>query len=149
MISYFPKSLSYYTPRFWKTLNAKTILASCLHNHLEIITLSMSVEKAQKILSPVPYEQGFHFFAPDGHYSGETATSLCSFLSDLKHLDMQSIRFHFERGDFQKWLRTTIGDKEFAQRIYNLDKKVPEETLRQQLSETVQKRISELQLIDT
>ena len=62
---------------------------------------------------------------------------------------MQSVRFHFERGDFQKWLRTTIGDEEFAQRIDNLDKKVPEEALRQQLTDTVQKRISELQLIDT
>ena len=111
--------------------------------------MSMNIEKAQKILSPVPYEQGFHFFAPDGHYSGETATSLCSFLSDLKHLDIQSIRFHFERGDFQKWLRTTIGDEELAQRIDNLDKKMPDKQIRQQLSETVQKRISELQLIDT
>jgi hypothetical protein len=109
----------------------------------------MSTEKAQKILSPVPYVQGFHFFAPDGHYSGETATSLCSFLSDLHHLDIQSIRFHFGRGDFQKWLRTTIGDEELAQRIDNLDKKVPEETQRQQLTDIVQKRISELQLLDT
>ncbi len=61
---------------------------------------------------------------------------------------MQSIRFHFER-DFQKWLRTTIGDEELVQRIDNLDKKVPEETLRQQLTDIVQKRISELQLLDT
>ena len=110
--------------------------------------MSMNVEKAQKILSPVPYEKGFHFFAPDGHYSGETATSLCSFLSDLKHLDIQLIRFHFERRDFQKWLRTTIGDEELAQRIDNLDKTAPDEPIRQQLSEMVQKRISELQLID-
>jgi hypothetical protein len=109
----------------------------------------MSAEKAQKILSPVPYEQGFHFFSPDGHYSGETAMSLCSFLSDLHHLDIQSIRFHFERGDFQKWLRTTIGDEELAEKIHNLDKKVPEEMLRQKLTDIVQKRISELQLIDT
>jgi hypothetical protein len=109
----------------------------------------MSTEKAQKILSPVPYEQGFHFFAPDGHYSGETAMSLCTFLRDLGHIDIQSISFHFERGDFQKWLRITIGDEELARRIYNLDKKVPEETLRQQLTDIVQKRISELQLVDT
>ena len=109
----------------------------------------MSSETAQKILSPVPYEQGFHFFAPDGHYSGETAMSLCSFLRDLQHLDMQSIRFHLERGDFQKWLRTTIGDEELARRIDNIDKTAPDEPLSQQLSETVQKRISELQLIDT
>ncbi len=106
----------------------------------------MSAEKAQKILSPVPYEQGFHFFAPDGHYSGETAMSLCSFLRDLQHVDMQSIRFHFERGDFQKWLRGTIGDEELARRIDNLNKTAPDEQMRQQLAETVQKRISELQL---
>ena len=111
--------------------------------------MSLRAEKAQRILSPVPYEQGFHFFAPDGHYSGETATSLCSFLSDLKHLDIQSIRFHFERGDFQKWLRTTIGDEELARRIDNLDRTAPDEPMRQQLAEMVQKRISELQLIET
>jgi hypothetical protein len=109
----------------------------------------MSVEEAQKILSPVPYERGFHFFAPDGHYSGETATSLCSLLSDLKHLDIQSVRFHFERCDFQKWLRTTIGDEELAQKIDEIGKTTPDDPLRQQLSEMVQKRISELQLIDT
>jgi hypothetical protein len=111
--------------------------------------LSKNTEKAQKILTPVPYEQGFHFFMPDGHYSGETAMSLCAFLRDLGRIDMISIRFHFERGDFQKWLRTTIGDEELARRIENLNKKVPEETLRQQLTDILQKRISELQLIDT
>lgn len=111
--------------------------------------MSMSAKEAQKILSPVPYERGFHFFLKDGHYSGETATSLCSFLSDLHHLDIQSIRFHFERADFQKWLRTTIGDEELAQRIDNLNKTITNESMRQQLTERVQKRISELQLIDT
>ena len=54
----------------------KTILASSLYSYLGITNLSMRAEKAQKILSPVPYEQGFHFFAPDGHYSDETAICL-------------------------------------------------------------------------
>ena len=111
--------------------------------------MTMSAERAQKILSPVSYEQGFHFFMPDGHYTGETAMSLCTLLRDLDRVDMQSIRFHFDRGDFQKWLLTTIGDKELAHRIDNLDRKIPEENLIQQLTEIVQKRISELQLIDT
>jgi hypothetical protein len=109
----------------------------------------MSAEVAQKILSPVPYEQGFHFFMPDGHYTGETARSLCALLRDLDRIDTQSIRFHFERGDFQKWILTTICDEELAQRIDNLDRKIPEETLRQVLTKIVQKRISELQLIYT
>jgi hypothetical protein len=111
--------------------------------------LIMSAEIAQKILSPVPYEQGFHFFMPDGHYTGETAMSLCTLLRDFDRIDMQSIRFHFERGDFQKWLTTIIGDIELTQRINKVDKKITEETLRQQLTDIVQKRISELQLIDT
>jgi hypothetical protein len=97
----------------------------------------------------VPYSQGFHFFLPDGHYTGETALSLCSFLRDLGSIDLQSIRFHFERADFQKWIRTIIGDEELAHRMDKLDKKLPEETLQQQLTDIVQKRISELQLTDT
>ena len=66
---------------------------------------------------------------PDGHYTGETALSLCSFLRDMGSIDTQSIKFHFDRGDFQKWLRTTIGDEELAQTIDKLDKKTPEESL--------------------
>jgi hypothetical protein len=64
-------------------------------------------------------------------------------------LDIQLIRFHFERGDFQKWLRTTIGDEELARGIDNLNKTEPDESMRQKLAGIVQKRISELQLIDT
>lgn len=109
----------------------------------------MSTENAQKILRPLPYAQGFHFFMPDGHYSGETAMSLCAFLKDIEHTDIQSIRFHFERGDFQKWLRTTIGDEELAQRIDRIAKTSPDELLLQRLIEIVQKRISELQLTDS
>ena len=110
---------------------------------------SCNAETAQKMLSPVPYDHGFHFFMPEGHYTDETATSLCSFLRDLGSADAESIKFHFERADFQKWIRTTIGDEELANRIDKLDKKLPEENLEQQLIGIVQKRISELQLTDT
>ncbi len=82
---------------------------------------------------------------PDGHYSGETAMSLGSFLRDLGSIDEQSIKFHFDRGDYQKWLRTTVGDEELALTIDKLDKNIPEENLREKLADIVQKRISELQ----
>ena len=82
---------------------------------------------------------------PDGHYSGETALSLCSFLRDMGSVDVESIKFHFDRGDFQKWLRTTVGDEELALTIDKLDKNIPEENLGEKLTDIVQKRISELQ----
>jgi Family of unknown function (DUF5752) len=109
---------------------------------------SCNAETAQKILSPVPYAQGFHFFMTDGHYTGETALSLCSFLRDLGSVDVQSIRFHFDRGDFQKWIRLTLRDEELAERIDKIDKMLPQEALAKQLAEVVQRRISELQEIE-
>jgi len=100
---------------------------------------------ARKILSSVPYEKGFHFFSTDGHYTGETATSLAAFSRDLEREDIQTIRFHFERGDFQKWLSTTICDEELTRRIDVLNKNSPDEELRTQLVEIIQKRLFELQ----
>ena len=108
--------------------------------------ISCNAEAAQKILRPVPYAQDFHFFMPDGHYTGETALSLCSFLRDMGSIDTQSIKFHFDRGDFQKWLRTTVGDEELALTIDKLEKNISEENLREKLTDIVQKRISELKL---
>ena len=67
-------------------------------------------------------------------------------LKRLGSVDVQSIKFHFDRGDFQKWIRTTIGDEELARTIDELDKKIPEENLAEKLADIVQKRISELQL---
>ncbi|HKM60726.1 MAG TPA: hypothetical protein VJY36_07645 [Candidatus Bathyarchaeia archaeon] len=61
-------------------------------------------------------------------------------------IDIESIKFHFHQGDFQKWLRNTIGDEELAQTIDKLDKRIPEEDLKEKLTGIVQKRISELQL---
>ncbi len=102
-------------------------------------------ETTGNLLRAVPYENGFHFFCTDGHYTGETAVSISTFTRDLERQDIESIRFHFERGDFQKWLKTTIGDEELAQKIDNLPKKVTDEALRKQLVATLQKRLSELQ----
>jgi hypothetical protein len=107
-----------------------------------------SAEVAQKILSPVSYDKGFHFFMPSGVYTGETAVSLCHFLRDMEHEDIESIKFHFDRGDFQKWIKGTLGDEELARRIDKIDPRLSEEALRKQLADVVQKRISELQLIE-
>ena len=84
---------------------------------------------------------------PDGHYTGETALSLSSFLRDMGSIDIESIKFHIDRDDFEKWLTNTIGDEELAQIIDKLDKKIPEEKLREKLTDILQKRISELKLM--
>ena len=104
-------------------------------------------QKAQVILRDIPYEQGFHFFMPDGHYTGETARSLCFFQQDLQRIDIECFQFHLFRGDFQKWLKTTVGDEELAREIDEVDKNVSIEILRQQLVDIVQKRILKLKSV--
>jgi hypothetical protein len=105
---------------------------------------SADKEAAQKILRSVPYEHGFHFFASVGNYTGETAVSLFSFTEELKTMDTQVVRFHFRRGDYQKWVRQTLGDGELANNINEIDDSLSEENLKKTLLLILQARLEEL-----
>lgn len=110
-------------------------------------TKKPSLDKAasQKILASVPYERGFHFFRGVGDYTGETAINLFSFYEELRTIELQSVRFHFQRRDFQKWMRETLEDTELAERIDRIDGKLPDENLKKELLKAVQERFEELQ----
>jgi predicted heme/steroid binding protein len=101
--------------------------------------------EAQKILRSLTFEQGFQFTTNVGKYTGETAINLFSFFEELRIIDLQSVKFHFQRRDFQKWIETTLGDKELAFRIDQTTSGVNEEKLKQELLKTVQERLIELQ----
>ena len=105
----------------------------------------------KKTLSPetlkvVPYEKSFHFYTELGKYSGITANSLGEFAQKLLTVPIESVTFHFQRDDYQKWIRNTIQDEELAQQLDEL-KKWPswssDENLRKELVKAVQKRINE------
>ena len=70
-----------------------------------------------KPLRTVPFENGFHFYTALGNYTGITATNLSEFAAKLKTIPAESILFHFQRNDFQKWIKYTIKDAEIAERI--------------------------------
>jgi hypothetical protein len=102
---------------------------------------------AQELLRTVTYEKGFHFYTGLGKYTGITATSLDEFATKLQTVPVESVTFHFQRDDYQKWLVNTLGDEELAQRIDEL-KKWPswssDENLRKELVNAVQIRLSGL-----
>ncbi len=110
--------------------------------------LTAAKPKRQKLLDTVPYEEGFHFYTELGKYTGVTATSLVEFAQKLQIIPVQSVTFHIQRQDFQKWLKKVVGDEELAKRIDQI-KEWPawssEENLRKELFKTVQNRIAELQ----
>jgi hypothetical protein len=108
---------------------------------------NISESKIVKILSTVPHDKGFHFFTDLGFSTGEIATSLETFAQKLERINAESVKFHFQRKDFQNWIQTTVGDGVLAERISLLNGHLPVEDLRSELVKTVQKRIAQLRLL--
>lgn len=78
---------------------------------------SVAVAQAQRALSIVNPDCGFHFYTAMGDYTGVTAVSLQDLADKMRSVGVGSIRFHYERGDFQKWVRTIFCDRELAEKI--------------------------------
>jgi len=99
---------------------------------------------AEKILAPVLYAKGFHFFTSIGVYTGETAISLEHFTREIQTIPLESIEFHNKRGDFQKWIANTLGDYELAEEIGCIAKNLSDEPLRKRLLIVLHGRIDTL-----
>ena len=108
---------------------------------------NISDSKIVKILSEVPHDREYHFFTDLGQNTGETATSLETFAQKLEIISADSVKFHFQRKDFQNWIQTTVGDGVLAGRISRVSEQRPVEDLRSELVKTVQERISQLRLL--
>ncbi len=80
-------------------------------------------------------------------YSGETAISLFSFLEELRTIELSSVRFHFQRRDFQNWIRETLGDRGLADTIDKINAELSDENLREALLKILQTRFVDLQTL--
>jgi hypothetical protein len=65
----------------------------------------------------VKYEEAFHFKTDEDGYTGIVAMSLYEFASKLETIPIDSVLFHYYRGDFQKWIRDVFGYNELAYQI--------------------------------
>jgi hypothetical protein len=61
----------------------------------------------------------FYFFTDIGQYTGIYAVSLMDFYTKLRSVDIKSVDFHMNRGDFQHWIRDIGG---FVSLVHDLDK---------------------------
>ena len=107
----------------------------------------MSVAKglADRILAPVSHERAFFFYTEVGRPLDAVAHSLKEFGEKLKTVDMKSLQFHLERGDFEKWVYM-LGDAELAKSLVKLKKaNYAGEKLRAELVRVVQTRVKQLQ----
>jgi hypothetical protein len=90
-----------------------------------------------KPLTTVPFENGFHFYTAIGNYTGITATNLSEFATKLQIIPLESITFHFQRKDFEKWIKYTIRDVALAERISKTNGEQSTEELRKEILKTL------------
>jgi len=99
-------------------------------------------------LRVVPHAQGFHFYTAFGDYCGVSACSLEEFANALQYVCSEAIVFHFERGDFQNWIRDVISDNELAKKIDDIkmcERHLAAESCRKEIMERVNVRILQLE----
>lgn len=106
-----------------------------------------SVAQALRALSTVNPDCGFHFYTAIGDYTGVTATSLQDLAEKMGSIGLGSVRFHFERGDFQRWIRTIFCDPELAENIGLIKPHFSDEALRREIIDKIEEHIGHLKAI--
>jgi hypothetical protein len=104
----------------------------------------ISKEKATEILAYLPMEKSFHFYADIGKPLSVHAASLGDFCDKILKIDLSSIEFHMNRGDFEAWF-AGLGDVELARKtLLFSEEKMVGENLRKKLFEIVRNRCDSL-----
>ncbi len=93
-----------------------------------------------KSLTTVPFESGFQFYTAVGSYTGVTATNLNEFAAMLQTIPVESITFHFQRKDFQQWIKDTFNETRLAEQMNNIMQGLSAEDLRKEILSIVKTR---------
>ncbi len=101
---------------------------------------------AKWVLRRLPADRGFSFFYEFARPTSLTAYDLYEFFAALNKVPLQSLQYHMERGDFERWVSQVLGDKKLAEQISALPKeRLKGEALRRRLLATVEARVKYLE----
>ncbi|MGD8506032.1 MAG: DUF5752 family protein [Candidatus Bathyarchaeota archaeon] len=138
---------NYFNPH-GNPVEAFTTYSSILSNFEAAVLRELEKPKhvAKRILRKLPTEKGFTFSYGFAKPTKLAVHSLEEFYSALKTVNRKSIRFHVERGDFEKWIRWVIGDSKLADKLATAAKsKITGAEVREIILSLVDQRIEELE----
>lgn len=99
--------------------------------------------KDVKILRTVGEQEAFHFYEDIGKPTGHMARNLSDFLDKVKSINSESLMFHLQRDDFQKWIEKTLGDSQLAKKLRKISCSNSNDA-RMSICRAVENRIKEL-----
>ena len=101
---------------------------------------------AKWILRRLPTDKGFTFFYEFARPTNVTTHDMFEFARALNMVTIQSLKYHTERGDFERWLSQVLGDKKLAEKISSMtSEKLVGKTLRKRLVAVVEARVKQLE----
>ena len=128
-------------------MNQKSILSEEKRKDPKFEVLSRDL--ITKILGTVSHEKAFFFYEDIGKPTGDFAISLSDLCSKINTVDSKSLTFHLKRGDFENWIKETLGDPELPNRISKLKNLKTtwrtNKTMKKKLHTVVMERVAELQ----
>jgi len=128
-------------------MTQKSMLSEEKRKDLKFEVLSRDL--ITKILGTVLYDKAFFFYEDIGKPTGDFATSLPDLCSKINTISSKSLNFHLKRGDFENWVKETLGDPELPNRISKLKSLKTtwksDKTMRKKLHTVVTGRVAELQ----
>lgn len=90
------------------------------------------------LIAPLPSKKQFYFHTEHGEAAIKPAASLWEFSQILPLLPIDTIRYHLERKDFERWLKDIIKNDELAHQLRKIDNRMlSDKVLKQTLCETV------------
>ena len=105
---------------------------------------------AKRLLRRLPAGMGFTFSYEFARSSALTVHSLHEFCSALKTIEVSSIQYHIERGDFERWLSQVVGDDKLADQIATVNsskRRLKGEALRRKVLALTERRLKQLKKI--
>jgi hypothetical protein len=104
----------------------------------------------RRILRTLDEKESFYFYKAEGQPLGEKANSLTNFAKVVETIDPLALEFHYNRGDFGKWIKFVLGDSVLG---YRLDGKegiiLHGEDLRNSIQEQLKNRFHELNIANS
>jgi hypothetical protein len=99
------------------------------------------------ILRELSDQESFYFYKAVGQPLGEKADCLVDFAKKIEKIDSLSLAFHYYRGDFERWLRDTIGDAVLASKLSVKERTTLKgEALREFINQQVRARFNEFKM---
>jgi DNA-binding MarR family transcriptional regulator len=96
---------------------------------------------AIKAFTQAPEDKAFHFYTQIGYPTVYLAQSLADFYNIARQIGEDSLEFHLNREDFEKWVTEVLADSELSQKIGELRKTGPKpDAIRKELLQAIDQK---------